>query len=90
MLVISPMESPEEGDAEYMMTIAPTGGKAGFGSVKLFFTLQELIESLRRVRFTAKALDTIETDMKARVTHIAPGVQLSLGDFETLGIQPPG
>jgi hypothetical protein len=57
--------------------------------MKSFQSAEEVIEALRDVNFTNKALLAATVDLDAGLTHIAPSVQLTDADFMKLGMQPP-
>jgi hypothetical protein len=57
--------------------------------MKSFQSADEVLEALRDVNFTTKALRAAKADFDAGRTHIAPNIELSDADFIKLGIQPP-
>lgn len=89
MLIVNGVPPSSEGSAKFILTIGRTGRHVGFGSMKSFQSAEEVIEALRDVNFTNKALLAATVDLDAGLTHIAPSVQLTDADFMKLGMQPP-
>ena len=89
LLVIAALPPQGEGNAKYLLTIGRTDRQAGFGSMKTFSSFEDLIEALRGIGFTEKALAAVEADVKSRGTHIVGSIHLSTKDFIELGVQPP-
>jgi hypothetical protein len=87
-LMIVPLETKDDAEPKYQLGVGRPDGQPGFGSSRFFLTLEDLTDTLRKVRSISAALGPIDADMKARATRIV-NVSLSEHDFLDLGLKPP-
>jgi hypothetical protein len=86
-VIVTPPET--QGEPQYLLTVNRAIRQAGFGSMKAFSNLSELLEALRWFRILEREIADVEAAMKARVTHVLTAVSLKSEDFQRVGMQMP-